>query len=78
MHDPSRIAQIRRQFPSMNAVAMEGAAIAQACHLFKTPALIIRSLSDVAGAESPMASDQFLPVAARHSAEIVKRLVRDY
>ncbi|MDR2194826.1 MAG: 5'-methylthioadenosine/S-adenosylhomocysteine nucleosidase [Treponema sp.] len=78
MHDPSRIAQVRAQFPDIKAVEMEGAAIAQTCFLFKTPALIIRVLSDIAGVESPVAFEQFLPVAAKHSAEIVKRLAGGY
>jgi adenosylhomocysteine nucleosidase len=75
MHEPSRIARARELFPDVKAVEMEGAAIAQTCFLFKTPALFIRALSDVAGVESPVTSEQFLPVAAKHSAEIVKRLV---
>jgi adenosylhomocysteine nucleosidase len=77
MHDPERIAQLRAHFPAMKAVEMEGAAIAQTCFLFKIPALIIRALSDIAGSESPVTFDQFLPIASKHSAEIVKRLVRD-
>jgi adenosylhomocysteine nucleosidase len=75
MHEPDRIAAVRRAFPAVKAVEMESAAIAQACHLFNTPALIIRALSDVAGTESPMTHDQFLPIASKHSAEIVKRVV---
>ncbi|MDR1072551.1 MAG: 5'-methylthioadenosine/S-adenosylhomocysteine nucleosidase [Treponema sp.] len=78
MHEPSRIAQLRALFPDVKAVEMEGAAIAQTCFLFKTPVLFIRALSDIAGVESPVTSEQFLPVAAKHSAEIVKRLARDY
>jgi adenosylhomocysteine nucleosidase len=78
MHEPARIAQVRALFPGVKAVEMEGAAIAQTCFLFKTPALFIRALSDIAGVESPVTSEQFLPVAATHSAEIVKRLARDY
>jgi adenosylhomocysteine nucleosidase len=77
MHELPRIAAVRKLFPAMKAVEMEGAAIAQACYLFDTPCLIIRALSDIAGAESPLTFDQFLPIASRHSAEIVRRLVRD-
>jgi adenosylhomocysteine nucleosidase len=77
MHDPEKIDCVRRTFPEVRAVEMEGAAIAQACGLFSVPALIIRSLSDIAGAESPVTSEQFLPVAARHSAEIVRRIIKN-
>jgi adenosylhomocysteine nucleosidase len=78
MHEPDRIAEIHRVFPAMAAVEMEGAAIAQACYLFSVPALIIRSLSDIAGLESPVKFDEFLPIASKHSSEIVRRIVRDY
>ncbi|MDR2135465.1 MAG: 5'-methylthioadenosine/S-adenosylhomocysteine nucleosidase [Treponema sp.] len=77
MHDPEKIGRVRRIFPDVLAVEMEGAAIAHACSLFSVPFLIIRSLSDIAGAESPVTSEQFLPVAARHSAEIVRRIVKN-
>jgi adenosylhomocysteine nucleosidase len=78
MHESSRIAQVRTLFPDIKAVEMEGTAIAQTCFLFKTPALIIRAISDIAGVESPVTFKQFLPVAAKRSAEIVKRLVSGY
>jgi len=54
---------------------MEGAAIAHCCGLFSVPALVIRSLSDIAGAESPMSFNEFLPIASKHSAQIVMRIV---
>jgi adenosylhomocysteine nucleosidase len=66
----------RLKFPGMRAVDMEGAAIAHACSLFNVPCLVIRALSDVAGAESPVKFDEFLPVAAKHSSEIVRRLLQ--
>jgi adenosylhomocysteine nucleosidase len=76
MCEPERIAAVRRLFPDLAAVEMEGAAIAHCCRLFAVPALVIRALSDIAGAESPVTFNEFLPVAARHSAEIVRRIVR--
>jgi adenosylhomocysteine nucleosidase len=78
MHEPDRIATLRRTFPDIKAVEMEGAAIAQTCLLLETPALIIRSLSDIAGVESPVKFEEFLPVASKHSGAIVRRLVRDW
>jgi adenosylhomocysteine nucleosidase len=76
MHDPKRIEALRRSFPGLRAVEMEGAAIAHVCYMFKTPFLIIRALSDIAGVESPMKSEEYLPLAAKHSAEIVRRIIR--
>jgi adenosylhomocysteine nucleosidase len=77
MHESGRIEAVRKTFPAVRAVEMEGAAIAQTCFLFKIPAIIIRAVSDIAGEESPLTSVQFLPVASKHSAEIVRRIVRN-
>jgi adenosylhomocysteine nucleosidase len=78
MHEPEKIAKVRQTFPEVRAVEMESAAIAHTCSLFQVPALIIRSLSDIAGLESPMTSVEFLPIAAKHSSEIVRRLIRNW
>jgi len=78
MHEPQRIEAMRRVFPDIAAVEMEGAAIAHCCHLFSIPALIIRSLSDVAGRESPLSFKEFIPVASRNSAQIIIRTIRHY
>jgi adenosylhomocysteine nucleosidase len=76
MYRPERIEEVRKLFPDLKAVEMESAAIAHACSLFKTPALIIRALSDIAGTESPVTSDEFLPLASKNSAELVRRMVK--
>jgi adenosylhomocysteine nucleosidase len=78
MHEAGRIADLRKTFPDIKAVEMEGAAIAHTCRLLGTPALIIRSLSDIADSESPVKFEEFLPVAAKHSGTIVRRIVRDW
>lgn len=77
MHEPLRIAELRARFPRVCAVEMEGAAVAHACALFGVPVLVIRALSDVAGAESPMKFDEFLPLASRNSSAIVRRVVKE-
>ncbi|WP_299267510.1 5'-methylthioadenosine/S-adenosylhomocysteine nucleosidase [uncultured Psychrosphaera sp.] len=71
MCDPGRINQTRERFPTMLAVEMEGAAIAQTCHQLKTPFLVIRSLSDIAGQESPMSFDAYLEVASKNSSALM-------
>ncbi|MCL2197116.1 MAG: 5'-methylthioadenosine/S-adenosylhomocysteine nucleosidase [Treponema sp.] len=76
MHEPDRIADVCKIFPDMAAVEMEGAAIAHSCSLFSVPALVIRALSDIAGTESPMSFNEFLPIASKHSAQIVIRIVK--
>ncbi|HEX5791800.1 MAG TPA: 5'-methylthioadenosine/S-adenosylhomocysteine nucleosidase [Rheinheimera sp.] len=74
--DPARIATIRQQFPTMLAVEMEGAAIAQVCHMLATPFVVIRSLSDIAGKESPQSFEAYLEVASKNSSAMVMELLR--
>jgi len=76
MHQPESIAALRRRFPNIAAVEMEGAAIAHCCRLFSVPVLVIRALSDIAGVESPVKFDEFLPIASKHSAEMVRCIIR--
>jgi len=76
MHEPERIANVRKIFPDIAAVEMEGAAIAHCCHLFSVPVLVIRALSDVAGTESKVSFNEFLPIASKHSAQIVMRVIK--
>lgn len=65
------IAKARKNFPTMAAVEMEGAAIAQTCHQFNIPFVIIRSLSDIAGKESPTSFDEYLETASVNSSQLV-------
>jgi len=74
-----QIGRIKDVFPLVAACEMEAAAVAQTCHLFKTPFLIIRSVSDVVGDEdNHMAFDEFLPIAARNSMDIVGKIIKAY
>ncbi|MHA6260341.1 5'-methylthioadenosine/S-adenosylhomocysteine nucleosidase [Sporosarcina sp. CAU 1771] len=75
MNDPDYVAQVKELFPTMIAAEMEAAAVAQVCHQFNTPFVVIRALSDIAGKESSISFDEFLPVAARHSTDIVLRVI---
>jgi adenosylhomocysteine nucleosidase len=65
------IAKARANFPTMAAVEMEGAAIAHTCHQFKVPFVIVRSLSDIAGIESPTSFDEYLETASVNSSQLV-------
>lgn len=76
MNCPERVAHTRTLFPTMQAVEMEAAAIAQTCHQFDTPFIVIRALSDIAGKESNLSFEQFLETAAEHSAQMVMAIVR--
>jgi len=71
MADPAKVEYARSNFPSMQACEMEAAAIAQTCHLFDLPFVVIRSLSDIAGKQSELSFDEYLVTAAKNSADMV-------
>lgn len=76
MCDPVRIEQTRQTFPTMLAVEMEGAAIAQVCYQMQVPCVVIRSLSDIAGKESPDSFEAYLEVASKNSSAMVVGLLQ--
>ncbi|WP_447556521.1 5'-methylthioadenosine/S-adenosylhomocysteine nucleosidase [Vreelandella sp. EE22] len=76
MADPARVAATRAQFPDMLAVEMEAAAIAQTCHLYGCPFVVIRALSDIPGAgDNHLSFEQFLDIAADHSSRMVDQML---
>jgi adenosylhomocysteine nucleosidase len=76
MNDPERVEFVRSKLPNLYAVEMEAAAVAQVCHQFNVPFVVIRALSDIAGKESNVSFDQFLQKAALHSSEVVVSMVQ--
>lgn len=56
---------------------MEGGAIAQVCHLNKTPFVIIRAISDKADSSEEVEYAVFEPEAARHCANITLYMLKD-
>ncbi|MBI9108840.1 MAG: 5'-methylthioadenosine/S-adenosylhomocysteine nucleosidase [Spirochaetales bacterium] len=81
MNDPEKITFIRKHFPTAAAVEMEAAAIAQTCHQFSKPFVIIRSISDNADNEATVSFDAFIKTAADNSAKMVLEIIhslRDY
>ncbi len=71
MHQAEDVTNTRNNFPEMIACEMEAAAVAQACHTFEKPFVIIRSLSDIAGKENAKTFEQYLEQAATHSAKVI-------
>ena len=49
---------------------MEAGAIAHVCFLNRIPCAVIRSISDGGNEEAPMSYEEFLPLAAKNSAEL--------
>ena len=58
-----------------DAVEMEGAAVAQICWQQGVPCLVIRSLSDNAGANASEDFKKYYKIAARNSAALVTRII---
>lgn len=77
MNDPVRVEDIRSKFHELYAVEMEAAAIAQVCYQFNVPFVIIRSLSDIAGKDANISFEQYLEVAAKHSADLVIKMIKE-
>ncbi|WP_040727351.1 5'-methylthioadenosine/S-adenosylhomocysteine nucleosidase [Thiomicrorhabdus sp. Kp2] len=71
MHQPEDVTNTRNNFPEMIACEMEAASVAQVCHTFNKPFVIIRSLSDIAGKENAKTFEQYLEQAATHSAKVI-------
>ena len=69
------IAKARKNFPDMAAVEMEGAAIAHTCHQLNVPFVIIRSMSDIAGKESPTSFEAYLETASVNSSKLVENMI---
>ncbi|MDD2707898.1 MAG: 5'-methylthioadenosine/adenosylhomocysteine nucleosidase [Verrucomicrobiae bacterium] len=76
IHHRKQIREIQKKFPSVMAVEMEGAAIAQTCYLFHTPFVIVRSISDLVTAdESHQVYKLSMNTAAQHSVALVINLL---
>ncbi|WP_077621425.1 5'-methylthioadenosine/S-adenosylhomocysteine nucleosidase [Sediminibacillus massiliensis] len=75
MSDKERVDFVREKFPDMLAAEMEAAAIAQVCHQYGVPFVVIRALSDIAGKESSVSFDTFLEQAAGNAANLIIKMV---
>lgn len=75
MADPQKAAVALANFPTMAACEMEAASIAQVCHQFSVPFVIIRSLSDIAGKKSELSFEQYLPIAANNASILVEAML---
>jgi len=52
-------------------------AIAQVCHAMQIPFVVVRAISDVADKESHLSFDEFLPLAAEKSSEMVLEMLNN-
>ena len=70
----SKKAWIVREFDA-KAVEMEGAAVAQICHQRSIPFLVVRGISDRAGANSSAELRRYIGIAADRAGQLVVSLV---
>lgn len=65
--------KIRKNFKS-DCTEMEGAAIAQVCHLNKIPFIVIRSISDIPNGNNQLEFNEYLEFASKNCAEFIRQL----
>jgi adenosylhomocysteine nucleosidase len=71
---------VRRRLHSeftAHAVEMEGAAVAQVGALLGLPVVVVRCLSDLAGAESHLDFPRFVAAVAPAAATVLRRIIRE-
>ena len=67
---------ILSNFPTMQVVEMEAAAIAQTCYQFGTKFIVCRSISDKAEEGTRVTFDEFLQIAAINSSILTTELIK--
>jgi adenosylhomocysteine nucleosidase len=74
--DKDDIHRLKRDWPSVACVEMEGAAVAQVCYEYKVPFVIIRTISDSADDSAHIEFPKFIQqVASVYSHGILQRLL---
>ena len=77
VHTPEHVSKIQKKFINICAAEMEACAIAHVCHVFKTPFLIIRSISDVVNKPNNKQSyEDFLLLASEKSANMITEMLK--
>lgn len=72
-----RLAQIKQDFPTVIAVEMEAAAIAQVCYAFQVPFVVVRAISDAGNGVANISFEEFLPLAAKMSSKMVLEILAE-
>lgn len=62
---------VKEHFPEVQAVEMEGAAIAQAALAAKKPFVVVRAMSDTAAHDANLTFDEFIIEAGKRSAQVL-------
>ncbi len=72
------VQKIKENFEDPLAVEMEGAAVAQVCHDFKVPFLILRAVSDGADDNAATTFEEFEIAAAKRTSKLVINVISSY
>ena len=71
---PEKLQEIKGSFDAM-ACEMEGGAIAHVCYLNDIDFVVIRAISDNADEKADITFDQFAPIAAKKSTDLMLQLI---
>lgn len=74
--DKKKKKDILANFPNMQVVEMEAAAIAQTCYQFGVKFIVCRSISDKAEEGTRITFDEFLKIAAQNSSILTTELIK--
>ncbi len=73
---PSQFERVKKDFPSAICVEMEAASVAQTCHIYQTPFIIVRSLSDIyQKGDNNIQFDEYIEKASVASAKLCADLI---
>ncbi|MBF0779884.1 MULTISPECIES: 5'-methylthioadenosine/adenosylhomocysteine nucleosidase [unclassified Granulicatella] len=72
-----KIHTIQTHFPKALCTEMEGASIAQTCHILNVPFVIVRAISDNADGKAPVSFDEFIVTAGENSAKMVLEILEN-
>ncbi len=75
--DSKRFATIKAHFPQAIAIEMEAAAIAQTCHRFDVPFVVVRAISDLADEAADVSFEEFIVTAGEQSAKMVVAMLNE-
>jgi len=76
INSAAAVGALREQLPALQAVEMEGAALAQICHEYGVPYALLRTISDRADDTAHVDFSAFLrDVASHYSAAILRRFL---
>lgn len=71
------IKKLKHQFSSAIAVEMESAAIAQVCHQFNVPLIVIKSISDLSDKNATLNFKKNISIASFQSSKIVQLILEN-